>query len=258
MSTQTVFSAEGDQTTDVKVENKIPESPESAFANQLAEIRNERGEPKYKDLQAALEALKHSQEYIPSLKSDKEKLEQELEAARQELLKRKSVEEFMDRLKPTQQEAPMTQPDTTSVNGLTQEQVMGMLEQLVPNYISQHQQQSVEQQNILSVDQKLKEAYGDKVQDVVKRRMEELGVTAKDLEQLSAKSPKMVLSLFDVKPQGNPKPNMPSVNLPLGGQPKTELARPERSLLSGATSKQQAEYMAKIKEGVYSRHGIQS
>ena len=40
-----------------------------AFAHQLFAIKNERGEPKYTSLSTALDALKHSQEYIPQLQT---------------------------------------------------------------------------------------------------------------------------------------------------------------------------------------------
>ncbi len=51
-----------------------PQPSDNVFADQLASITNERGEPKYKDLPTALQALKHSQEYIPSLKQENETL----------------------------------------------------------------------------------------------------------------------------------------------------------------------------------------
>ena len=54
--------------------NSNPPTPSSndQLANLLTGIKNERGEPKYKDVQTALEALRHSQEYIPTLKQEKE------------------------------------------------------------------------------------------------------------------------------------------------------------------------------------------
>lgn len=258
MSTQTVFNSSTDQenTTQEPVQEEVsPVQPESAFADQLAAIRNERGEPKYKDLPTALEALKHSQEFIPQLKSEKERLEQELDQLREELSKRSTVEEVMEKLTATgvKQE---TQPQ--EVPQISQEDIIKLLEQVVPNYITQREEQTKAQQNILTVDKSLKEAFGEKVQEVVLRRSQELGVSPKELEQLSAKSPQMVLQLFDLKPQAKVKPTTSSVNIPPINQPQQGLQKPAKSLLSGASSKEQAEYMRQVREQVYARHGVQS
>jgi len=43
--------------------------PSDDLSTLLSGIKNERGEQKYKDVKTALEALKHSQEYIPEVKS---------------------------------------------------------------------------------------------------------------------------------------------------------------------------------------------
>ena len=49
------------------------------FDDLLNNIKNDSGERKYNSVESALEALKHSQEYIPTLKDEKNNMSQELE-----------------------------------------------------------------------------------------------------------------------------------------------------------------------------------
>jgi hypothetical protein len=67
----------------------------------------------------------------------------------------------------------------------------------------------------------------------------------------------LVLELFNTSAPKGPTPTTSSVNTS-GFKPQEQdaLKRPEKSLLSGATSKQQAEFMRQIKERVYARNGI--
>ena len=67
----------------------------------------------------------------------------------------------------------------------------------------------------------------------------------------------MVLALFNVQASQGAKPTTGSVSIPSSYKPpREELKRPEKSLLSGATSKDQAEFMRKIKEDVYAKYGV--
>ena len=47
-----------------------------------------------------------------------------------------------------------------------------------------------------------------------------------------------------------------SMHLGLNTQEPAPVGRPDKSLLSGASSKDQAEYMRKIKEEIYRKNGI--
>lgn len=257
MSTQTVFD-DGNQPS-VEVNQGEPEvQGVEAFADQLAQILNEEGKPKYKDVQTALNALKSSQEYIPALKQEKESLEQKIAQLQEELAKRSTIEAAVQQLKqpPAQQEPPNV---TDQSQQLTPEQVQQMLEQYVPQLLQQRQEQSIAETNILSVDRKLKEFYGEKVEEVVRTRAESLGLSVQELQELSARSPTGALELLgvkeSVKTQG--KSFTSTVNLPL--QPKQEEAlKPHKSMLLGATGKEQAEYLRSIRERVLTQYGYTS
>src|SRR3546814_1766851 len=75
--------------------DKQPTPPVDKYADLLKSIKNESGEQKYDSIEKALEALGHSQSFIPQIKSQLTEKEQELERVKAELSQRQSVEEVM-------------------------------------------------------------------------------------------------------------------------------------------------------------------
>lgn len=232
-----------------------PTAPQdSVFADQLASITNERGEPKYKDLPTALDALKHSQQYIPQVKQENETLKTEIERLKAELEQRGSLEETVQRL--TSQKQQPDQPTPQELQGLTPEQVEELLEQR----LTERDQNQKAQANSQSVEQAIVAKYGDKAASVVQSKAQEFGMSLSEMKAWAAKSPKAVLALFEVKssPQGTHQNYSSSVNIaPVRPKEPEELAPPEKSLLRGASSKDQAEYFAKVRENAYKRLGVQ-
>ena len=224
-------------------------SSDTVFADQLASITNDRGEPKYKDLPTALDALKNSQQYIPQLKQENETLKQENERLKAQLEQRGSLDEAIERLTSQRQEAPSHQ----EVQGLTPEQVQELLEQR----LSQREQEQKAQSNAQRVEQAIVERYGDKAGDVARQKAQEMGISVTKFAELAAESPNMVLALFDVKPTPQGKPSSSSVSIPpVNPNEGPALERPEKSLLSGASTKDQMDYMKKVREATYKRLGV--
>lgn len=225
-----------------------PASSDDLWADQLATIKNERGEPKYKDLPTALDALKHSQEYIPSLKQENESLKEMVERMERELQERKNLEETIDRLT-----AKPEQPAPQEYQGLTEEQVAGLLEQR----LAEREAQQKAEQNARQVEDALLQRYGDKARDVVSQKCQEYGMSPSEMQEWARKNPKAVSALFDVKPTPQGKTTTSSVNIP-PTSPNTDvpLERPEKSLLSGSTTKDIAEYMRKVREDTHKRLGV--
>ncbi len=232
-----------------------PSAPsDGVFADQLASIRNERGEPKYRDLPTALDALKHSQEYIPQLRQENETLRTEVERLKAELEQRSSLEDTVQRLTSRSQEE---QPTPQELQGLTPEQVEELLEQRLTEREKRHKAQS----NAQSVEQAIVERYGDKAREVVQHKAQEYDMSLSEMQEWASKNPKAVLALFEVKtsPQGSNKPHSSSVNIPpVKPNEDPDLAPPEKSLLRGATSRDQLDYMRRVREHTYKRLGIEN
>lgn len=263
MTTQSVFENEQQEQTQEATkpieqesqqqEVSKPEAPESVFANQLAEIRNEKGEPKYRDLPTAIEALKHSQDYIPQLKTQLQQAEDEKQRLQEELNKRATVEDTIQRLQSSKEGA-----NGEPAKQLSQEDILSVVEQYLPQYMQQRETVQKAQTNAQQVEQSLRQAYGDQVTDVVRKKATDLGITPEKLGEMAKESPQLVLSLFELKAQQTPKPSSSSVNIPPTNRPQEGLQKPEKSLLLGASSKDQMEYLKQVREGVHKRHGVTS
>lgn len=248
MSDQTsVFSEPAPAT---KPQEPVQAQP-NAYEDLLKTIVNEQGQPKYANLGEALKALQHAQGYIPDIKNQLTAREQEVLRLQAELEQRQSIEDVVSRLaKPNQ---PNGQDDHPRSSGLDESAVM----KLVQEQLDRNAQVTAAQANQAQVEQALKAKFGDKTADVVKQRASELGLTPQALGELSSRSPQAVLALFNTQGTHSPQPTRSSVNIPPTYSPATPpLERPAKSLLSGASTKDQMEYMAKVRQKVYDENGI--
>lgn len=234
--------------------NNSQETPEQspasldAFSDKLKGIRNEAGEQKYDSLDKAIEALKHSQEYIPELKSNLSQKDQEIENLKAELQKKAALEEVVEKLTAKQAE----QTSDPQASGLDEQAVLN----LVQGYTAEQEKSKSLAQNEASVSDALFKQFGDKTPDIVADKAKELGLTVQDLKDLSQRSPKAALNLFSVASEQTTISNS-SVRSPLGPKQDDELPMPEKSLLTGATQKEQVEHLRKIRERVYKKFDVQ-
>lgn len=229
-----------------------PSSQESALADQLKGIVNENGEPKYSTVEEALKGAAHAQQYISELKGKLSEFESKYTETQQELSKRESIEEVVARLTASNQDQG-SQETPAPQQGLDE----ATLAKLVEAQITQREQLSKAKQNESLVNSELQSKFGEKASEVVQLKAKELGISVQRVKELSQESPQAVLALFGAsQSKQGATPTLGSQRLP--DRPQEDvLERPTKSLLAGATSKEQAEYMAKIKERVYKRHGIQ-
>lgn len=225
---------------------------DNPFADKLSGIVNQDGKPKYDTVDKALEALKHSQQFIPQLQQENEQYKQQLEELKVELEKRSSVEDVVQRLL-NKQETPVDEPTPNPASsGLDENTVKGLFDQL----LKQRESSLTLDSNRQKVNEALVGLYGDKTPEVVKAKAEELGTTPSQLGELAAQNPRLVLALFQSQKTTGPKPTTNSYGIRGKLEPDTTLPKPDRSVLSGATAKQQAEYWGKVREHVYRQHNI--
>lgn len=227
------------------------QAPNTDYADLLKSIVNEHGQQKYDSLPKALEGLTHAQQYIPQLKTELQSKEQELATLRAELEKRAAVEDVVTRL--TAQKRDLEgQGKPPESSGLNEQAVL----QLVQQALGQAKASDQAAQNHAQVQHALSSKFGDKAAEVVANKARELGTTTDQLGQLASQNPAMVLALFNTSATPIVKPTTGSVNLPTYQQDRPPLEKPAKSVLSGATSKQQKDYMLRVREEVYARHGI--
>lgn len=225
-------------------------TPLDAYQDQLASIKNESGEQKYKTLDDALKALAHSQEFIPQVKGELASKDQELAELKAKLEAAGSVQEMVQKLA---EQKDTTPEDTTQVAGLDEQAVVNLFEKLSGEKAAANLRKTNSEQ----VNSALQSKFGDKAKEVVAAKANELGLSLDQLKQMSENSPKVVMELFGAKTTTTPTPTTGSYNLPQTQVDPTEVPPPEKSLLRGASAKDQLEYMKKIKAAVYAKYNVQ-
>lgn len=225
------------------------------FEDKLKDIVNDQGQPKYKDVGAALDALKASQEHIKRLETEAQARTAEEQRLREEAAKAAALEEIVNRMAGNTQ-GSQTNVGTTTNAGTSEEAIVKTLDKV----LQQREAQSRAQANVTSVQNALLAKYGEKTTEVVAAKAAELGTTPQRLGALSSETPQAVLALFGLVGQqtSTASPTTPS-STPLNPARNDEpLKRPDKSLISGpgATDKNRKEMMSKIKDEVYKKYGV--
>lgn len=223
---QTQPAAQGSSATAPNEQNN------QAFADLLGSIKNERGEPKYKDVQTALEALRHSQEFIPQLKADKEKTEATVAALAAEVERLKTLEQTVSQL--TQ---PQNQNQPTAASGMTEEMVASLLERS----LTAREQQASQNANLQTVIAQMQQAFGADAEKTFYSKATEMGLSTEQVNRLAAQSPTAVLKLFGLEGKGVITTQQPSASGSInsaGLQPQVNsyIKRNDKTALIGATT----------------------
>lgn len=210
-------------------------NPLEALANQLAAIKNENGEQKYKTLDDALKALQHSQQYIPQLTKTLAEKEAELAQAKAAASKveelERSVQQLMSPSEPAEQ-------STNAQPAITPEAIAALVKQT----LTQTQVEQTASQNLATVVQAAKTAFGDKADEMFYSKAQTLGMSKEAINSLAATSPAAVLELLGIKQGATPAKPSSGFNTD-GFTPNkdTFISRNKNSMLLGATSQDLAE-----------------
>lgn len=224
------------QTTDQQqtsgVANPQPSNDNTSFADLLGNIKNEKGEPKYRDLPTALDALRHSQEFIPQLRNENDTLKRELEDLRAQVTKLNTVEETLQRLTSTQQQQP-----PQAAQGLDEKSIA----ELVNRTLTAKEQEAIKKSNIQTVVNAMQSRLGVDAEKTFYSKAAELGMQPADINSLAASNPKAVLKLLGIEDvQTTHKvvtPTTSGVNTSGYQQkPDTLVRKNDKPVLIGATS----------------------
>lgn len=220
--------------------NKAPNSnggdanQDTELATLLIGIKNERGEPKYKNLKDALVALQNSQTYIPELKTSLTAKEQEIERLRAEAARITELEETVRKLT----EKPNT--SGTPPAGTSPQEIAELVKNTLNSTLTAREQAAVASQNIAATVAALKSQFGDKAEEMFNAKASELGMTVAEFNALTAKSPKIVLTalgITDTKQLPTFNPTTGNVNTSaLKPTAETHIGRNKIPTLVGATT----------------------
>lgn len=239
-----------DQKTD---DTQVAPPPVTTLDDKLKSLVNKEGKPKYENAEKAIDALIHSQAHIERLEQEAAERNRELEETRQKAAQAEALEAVIERLKPNSQ--PPEQKQTPSSNGLSEEATIAQLEKL----LEKRETTKIAQANFDAVNAQLLDKFKtpEAAKAAVKAKADELGISTGELAALSMKSPKAVLTYFGETPR-TIQPTTPTSITPLNPPNTDEPVKPPvKSVLSGATSKEQKEHLLAHKAAVYKRHGIE-
>lgn len=249
MTDQSAFAAPTEQPA---AQPAAPANPSSAFSDQLASIKNESGAQKYDTLEKALEGLGHAQNYIPQLQTDLAAKEAELVQLRADAQARASVEDVVSRLsQPVVPDAPAT-PEAPQA--LSEADIATLVQQGIANNAAQTSADA----NAQSVDAALQKLYGDKAASTVQAKAAELGTTPAELQKLASQNPAMVMALFNQGSAPAVSSTVGSINIEPRPAEIAAVTRPEKSILSGATSAEQKAHLLDVKAEVYRKFSVET
>lgn len=151
----------------------------------LASIRNEEGLQKYASVEDALTGAAHAQEFIQTLKAEKQAALEQLEA------ERKAREDAANQLALTKE------PSIPTSNSLSKEDVYSAMEE--------YELSKVRESNLKSVrDTLVSHANGDikKADELINKRLKDLNLSREYLSTLASNSPKAVYELLGLSDKG--------------------------------------------------------
>lgn len=213
------------------VDGSTTPASEGSFGDLLKGITNEAGEQKYSDVPKALDALATSQKYIPELHDKLDTKDKQIADLREELTKRKAVEDVVETLRASRNEPAADQP-----KGLDAAEAAELFDQLV----TKREQQTVRTQNVQAVTSKLVETHGDKAEAIFYETGAKFGLSPEALNDLAGTSPAAVLQLFG-KESADTSVDVSKGSVNLDVTPTQDGALMERnkgtSVLMGSTSR---------------------
>jgi hypothetical protein len=220
------------------------------FDDLLNNIKNDSGERKYSSVESALEALKHSQEYIPTLKDEKNTMSQELEKFRSQQSKLDDLTSIVEKLT-----APKDEASNQTQSSFGEQDVA----KLVQEALNRNKADSTRDSNTQSVTAALADKFGTEAEKEFYGKASELGMTKESFNELAATSPKAVLSFFGNITQ---EPSMMKGSQSLNHsfekpKPDGKVDKSERSIMAGASTRDLQGEMARHKAAVYAKYGVQ-
>lgn len=259
------MSEKGEQAPSTEEIDSLKAKLES-YENLLKDVKNERGEQKYLNVETAIKALGDSQEYISKLKSEStesiEKLLKEVETYQEQLSERDSLSSLMERLQGVVK-APKEEIENKKGNDLEnneQEFSLEQIDSLVEKKLQEIKTKESAQKNLEDSLNMVKSYRGDvDLEKFLEDKAEEVGLTKESLSNLASSSPEAFKRLVGISGRANS-----STGFPVGSGGRIPPANPDdlpdptptTSMLRGATDAQRQDYMKVLTERAMKRLGV--
>lgn len=215
---------------------KVVVESKAEYTEFLQAITNPEGQQKYKTVADALIGAAKAQEHI-------QRIEQENAELRSVAKKVETLEQVLLNL---EQGKPV---QTVQVVPQIEDQ-----EKLVLSVLEKQRAAEAAKANREQVLSALKERYGDKVNEALTQKANDLGLSVAELGQLASRSPKAVLDYFRTEVKGTPAVPSTVNTQALSPQP-TEVKTPD-NIMWGANTKDVVNFFRQVKEDVNRQLGI--
>lgn len=221
------------------------------FADLLGSVKNDRGEPKYKNVEDAFKALTHSQQFIPQLEAENKQLKSQLEMLQKQMEKFNNIEENLSRL--TSNQASEGTTNQTAIDEKT-------IAEITERTLAQREAQARQKANLSLVTKTMLEKFGDNAEKEFYRKASEMGMDAQTINGLAASSPQAVLRLFGIdgtqkRDVSSTAPNKGEINtVNFEQKPDSFVGRNKKSFSAGATTQDYMEEAASSKRMVEELH----
>lgn len=226
MSDQDIFNTQNDS-------QETPETSQTPdpIMTKLLQIRNENGDPKYKTVEAALDALAASQQFIPTLLSEKQQMQTQLENATKKLQELGTVDDLLKRMG-SQPSKSGEESKTTDSTPMTEETLTKIVQKVLDTRDVDHKRD----QNLKTVIDAVVKTYGDQAGSHIQKRATEMGVTPDHLRDLAKTTPSMALELLLPKQKSVVAPSQSSIIPPTQIPDGNEYPTYERGAARGGLS----------------------
>jgi hypothetical protein len=222
------------ETSQPAVEAPRVEATKSDYSEFLQAITNQEGKPKYKTVADALIGAAKAQEHIQRIESENSEL--------------RTVAKKVDTMEQLLQRLEVGKGSDQSPSPKVEDQ-----EKLVLSVLEKQRAMEREQANRQTVLNTLREKFGDKTDEVLSTKANDLGLSVMELGALAARSPKAVLGYFDTKQVS------PSVQSTVNTQalsPRTTEVKAPDNIMWGASNKDVVGFFRQVKEEVNKELGL--
>ncbi len=212
----------------------VKQEGKAEYGEFLQAITNPEGKPKYKTVADALIGAAKAQEHIQRIEAENAEL-------RTVAKKVETMEQLLQRLEQGKGSDPAPMPKVEDQ------------EQIVLSVLEKREQALRERQNREQVLESLKGKFGDKVQDVLEAKANDLGLSVAELGALAARSPKAVLGYFDAK---SVTPSVQSTVNTQALQPRSGDLKAPENIMWGASTREVTDFFRQIRTEVNKELGL--
>lgn len=172
-----------------------PQVSDNSLESLLQSIKAPDGRVKYSTPADAIKSIPHKEEHIQTLT-------QELAALKEELARRQSAEEILNRIEEKSRNRDSVEQPSTKVQSMDDEQ----LSRIIEAKLQAQQQRTLKERNVAAVVEQFRNTFGEKANEMYSSIAKANGLGIDFLNEMAATAPEAVFNLAGIGrvPKNNP------------------------------------------------------